>query len=47
MFVLYVTAAAVEICKEAKRQTISSGDVTRALESLMLGDFASQPSELQ
>lgn len=36
LFVLYVTASAVAICKEAKRQTISSQDVINALKSLRL-----------
>ncbi|KAJ8612689.1 hypothetical protein CTAYLR_002134 [Chrysophaeum taylorii] len=39
LFVLYVTAAAVSICKEAKRQTISSQDVVNALKSLRYEDW--------
>mmetsp|Transcript_22689 Transcript_22689/g.71050 ORF Transcript_22689/g.71050 Transcript_22689/m.71050 type:complete len:199 (+) Transcript_22689:2-598(+) len=39
LFALYVTASAVAICKEAKRQTISSQDVVNALKSLRFDDF--------
>lgn len=39
LFVMYVTAAAVAICKESKRQTISSQDVLNALKSLQLEDW--------
>lgn len=36
LFVMYVTAAAVSICREAKRQTVSSQDVINALKSLKI-----------
>ncbi|KAJ1451050.1 hypothetical protein M885DRAFT_530782 [Pelagophyceae sp. CCMP2097] len=42
LFVLYVTAAAVEVCKESKRQTISSQDVMTALESLGFADVVDE-----
>ena len=39
LWVLYVTAAAVAICKEAKRQTISATDVKNAMKSLKIESF--------
>ena len=42
LWVLYMTAAAVAICKEAKRQTISAQDVQNAMVSLKLDDWIDQ-----
>jgi len=39
LWVLYLTAAAVAICREAKRQTVSAADVQNAMSSLKLDDW--------
>ena len=39
IFIHFLTATANDVCKEAKRQTISADDVITALEDLELGDL--------
>ncbi len=39
VFINYVTAAANDACKEAKRQTMSEADVLTALEELQFGEL--------
>ena len=39
MFINYITAAANDACKEAKRQTMSEADVLTALEELHFGEL--------
>ena len=39
VFVSYLTSAANDICKEAKRQTISAEDVFTALQDLDFGEL--------
>ena len=39
MFISYLTSAANDICKEAKRQTISAEDVFSALQDLEFGEL--------
>jgi DNA polymerase epsilon subunit 3 len=39
VFILYITAAANDSCKGAKRQTISAADVMQALEDVELDEF--------
>lgn len=39
VFVCYVTAAANDVCREAKRSTVAAGDVLEALADLEFGDF--------
>lgn len=39
VFIHYLTATANDVCKEAKRQTISADDVLTALDDLEFGDL--------
>jgi len=39
IFILYLTAASNEFCKDSKRQTLSAKDILEALRSLDFGDF--------
>ena len=39
VFINYITAAANDACKEAKRQTMSQADVLTALEELQFGEL--------
>ena len=41
MFISYLTSAANDICKDAKRQTISAEDVFTALQDLDFGELIS------
>lgn len=45
VFISYLTSAANDICKEAKRQTISAEDVFTALQDLEFGELISPLKE--
>jgi histone H3/H4 len=45
VFIHYLTATANDVCKEAKRQTISADDVITALEDLEFGELVPELKE--
>ena len=45
VFISYLTSAANDICKDAKRQTISADDVFTALQDLDFGELINPTKE--